>query len=76
METAKQDRPRAKIEISEKECRQHMNDFDGVCLGCGEWTIGGVEPDARKYHCDGCGAMRVYGCEEAVMMGRITFADG
>jgi hypothetical protein len=71
METTTEERPRAKIEISEDEYEYHTEAYDGVCLGCGAWTSGGVEPDARKYKCDACQAMRVYGCEEALLMGRI-----
>jgi hypothetical protein len=40
----------------------------GFCLGCGCEAFG-VEPDARKYHCDACGKDLVFGAEEIVMMG-------
>lgn len=40
----------------------------GFCLGCGD-EADGVEPDARKYQCEGCGAHRVYGAEELLLMG-------
>lgn len=42
------------IQCTEEEFQQHLEDMDGVCLECGEWTVGGVEPDASKYHCDSC----------------------
>lgn len=42
----------------------------GICLGCGE-QADGVEPDARKYLCPGCGEYRVYGLEEAVLMNAV-----
>ena len=35
----------------------------GFCTTCGEGADG-VEPDAREYHCEGCGAHAVYGAEE------------
>ena len=35
----------------------------GFCLACGEQAYG-VEPDARNYECESCGAMKVYGAEE------------
>lgn len=60
------------IALSEDEYHAHCESDDGVCLGCGEWTFGGCEPDARKYPCEACGQRRVYGCEEAMMMGRIV----
>lgn len=39
----------------------------GFCLACGEQAYG-VEPDARKYTCESCGAPRVYGAEEILIM--------
>ena len=43
---------------------------EGVCLACGE-VQGGCEPDARGYECESCGKRRVYGLEEALLMGAI-----
>jgi hypothetical protein len=40
----------------------------GFCLACGD-ECDGVEPDARKYRCEGCGAHKVYGAEELMLMG-------
>lgn len=42
-------------------------DSIGFCIECGEETSG-VEPDARKYLCEGCGANAVYGAEELLVM--------
>ena len=39
----------------------------GFCLACGADAYG-VEPDARQYECDECGAEKVYGAEELLMM--------
>ena len=39
----------------------------GFCLACGDEAYG-VEPDARKYECESCGASKVYGAEELLMM--------
>ena len=44
------------------------DDNIGFCLACGEETSG-VEPDAREYECDSCGAKAVYGAEELLMQG-------
>jgi hypothetical protein len=53
---------------------QRLRDEDsGVCLNCGEIAEGGVEPDARNDPCDTCGKRRVFGIEEAMLMGRIKF---
>ena len=42
-------------------------DCVGFCLGCGADAYG-VEPDARKYECEECGAEKVYGAEELLIM--------
>lgn len=47
------------------------HDNAGFCLACGE-TADNVEPDARKYTCECCGAPKVYGGEELTLMG-LTF---
>ena len=39
----------------------------GFCLYCGEQAMG-VEPDARRYRCESCGAHSVYGAEELLIM--------
>jgi hypothetical protein len=38
----------------------------GFCVKCGAEAYG-VEPDARKYECDECGAEAVYGVEELLL---------
>jgi len=63
------------VTMSEAEYYEHTNDYDGVCLACGEWTFGGCEPDARRYPCESCNRRAVYGAEEALMMGYIEFTE-
>ena len=58
-------KPRQKALMREIE----NEDSPGFCLGCGEFTTG-VEPDARRYRCDDCGASLVFGCEELLIAGR------
>lgn len=38
----------------------------GLCLACGVSAVG-VEPDARRYPCSGCGSRRVYGADELLL---------
>jgi predicted RNA-binding Zn-ribbon protein involved in translation (DUF1610 family) len=38
----------------------------GFCVACGA-EAEGVEPDARKYRCEECGEMAVYGAEELAL---------
>lgn len=43
------------------------DDNSGFCLACGEQAWG-VEPDAREYECEHCGAHEVYGAAECLLM--------
>ena len=63
------------IKISEEEYLSHTEAYDGVCLSCGEFTCGEVEPDACNYHCESCGKSEVFGVEEALMMGKLELND-
>lgn len=38
----------------------------GFCMACGETTYG-IEPDAREYECESCGAFKVYGAAEILL---------
>lgn len=50
------------------------DEMQGFCLACGAQN-GPVEPDARKYTCESCGAPKVYGAEELVLMGLVDTSD-
>lgn len=41
-------------------------DDPGFCIACGA-EADGVEPDARRYPCEACGAAAVYGAEELLI---------
>jgi hypothetical protein len=57
--------------VEETELRHALfSDNLGFCLECGAETDG-IEPDARKYRCDECGMLMVYGLEELLMMGLV-----
>lgn len=40
----------------------------GFCLACGDEQHG-IEPDAHGARCQSCGAHKVYGAEQLVLMG-------
>lgn len=42
------------------------DDNTGFCIACGEQAYG-VEPDARNYECESCGAKKVFGAEELLL---------
>lgn len=64
---------RTAIEVSEEDFKEHCNNNDGVCLICGDWTDGGVEPDAENYSCEVCENDQVFGAEQALIMGVVKF---
>jgi hypothetical protein len=49
------------------ERHQTSLDNPGICLACGA-EHDGCEPDMRRGECEVCGAYKVYGAEEALMM--------
>jgi len=67
------DRKAVKMTMSELE--QHQEAYDGLCLACGEWTTGGVEPDARRYKCPACQELAVYGAEELIFRDDVTIEE-
>lgn len=62
------------FEMTETEFVGCDNDNEGLCVFCGEPAYG-VEPDARKYTCEGCEKPGVYGMQELLLMGLVTFVD-
>jgi hypothetical protein len=61
--------------LTENEYRAILDDNIGFCLACGQETIGGVEPDARRYTCESCGEPKVFGLEELLLMNLLVLAD-
>ena len=45
----------------------------GYCVNCGEEHSDSLEPDARNVTCDYCNQDKVFGMEELLMMGKISF---
>ena len=57
-----------KASLLKKAMRAVQNDeMVGYCLACGA-EADCIEPDARKYKCESCEALKVYGAEELVLM--------
>lgn len=49
---------------------ENYQDTTGFCYECG-YEQDGVEPDARGYECEDCGAKAVTGAEEIILMGGV-----
>lgn len=58
---------RSKVTLDQIMAAVEEDDSIGFCLACGS-EVYGVEPDAREYECEGCGARKVYGAEELLIM--------
>lgn len=56
-------KPELGLDLTEED----FEDNKGWCLACGNLQ-GGVEPDARRYTCEECGAEKVYGLAELALM--------
>lgn len=56
---------RERIVAGARESMFGMSD-DGVCITCGQEQHG-VEPDAERYPCEGCGTPTVYGWEQIML---------
>lgn len=61
------------IQVSEAEYADLTENYGGLCIECGDQAYG-VEPDARRYRCESCGANAVYGVEELLIRGVIQFS--
>jgi hypothetical protein len=61
-----------KIQYDELMAAVESDECLGFCLACGDQAFG-VEPDARKYECESCGAHQVYGAQEILMMDAIDY---
>lgn len=61
------------IEITEQEYVEAAEECRGFCTNCREFTNDFAEPDAERYVCEECGRMTVFGAEQALVLGLITF---
>lgn len=61
--------------MTEDEYQQHVDEYDGLCLSCGEVRYGSTEGDAEGYPCDSCGEEKVIGIENAMISGRIEITE-
>jgi Zn finger protein HypA/HybF involved in hydrogenase expression len=50
------------------------SDYTGICTKCG-YEQQGVEPDAMYYTCEDCGADKVIGLENMLIMGLLEIDD-
>ena len=63
------------LEMTEEEYSARYHEDAGVCLACGNFTDSPVKPDAQHYKCGVCGDLKVFGLEEALLVGALTFRE-
>ena len=51
------------------EAMEMDEDMEGFCLACGETQP--ADPDASRDICQACGAEKVYGASELILMGLV-----
>ena len=58
------------IKIPLEQYEELREEYIGICLKCGAEREC-CEPDAAHYECDECGAKRVFGMENLLIMGYV-----
>lgn len=58
------------VSVTEERYVQALDDSEGWCNTCNDFTRPETEPDARGYECPLCGEPSVLGAEEALMEDR------
>jgi DNA-directed RNA polymerase subunit RPC12/RpoP len=56
-----------KVDLDDVMSAIENEEYMGFCVDCGAEAYN-VEPDAREYECEECGAQAVYGAEELLIM--------
>jgi hypothetical protein len=58
---------KSKVSLKRIMAACERDDLTGFCLACGEDAYN-VEPDATNYPCEHCGARKVFGAQELLIM--------
>jgi hypothetical protein len=69
------DEDRADPIVTNEESYADLDEgMGGFCLSCKAEAYG-VEPDARRYKCEECGELAVFGAQELLIMGKLEFQE-
>ena len=64
-----------RIEITEEQYNEALNQDQGICIECKDFTKDGVEPDAENYECPVCEQDSVFGVPQALIMNLIFIKE-
>lgn len=56
------------LDMAEVMDAAEQDENAGFCTECGAYHEG-IEPDARNYECENCGARAVFGAEQIILEG-------
>jgi Zn finger protein HypA/HybF involved in hydrogenase expression len=59
------------VSISEERFSEAVDNSEGFCTECNDFTHGSSEPDAENYKCPECKKNTVFGAEQALILGLI-----
>jgi len=62
--------------MSEETFSELCEDQIGLCIACGEEYSSCLEPDASNVECESCEKDTVFGVEELLISGGISFDEG
>jgi hypothetical protein len=59
------------FEVDKQKYDDLAEGFGGICLACGEFYEGAIDPEAEEEECPSCGEVKLYGIEQAVYLERV-----
>lgn len=63
------------IHITEGHYHELRDNYSGICTKCVTVKHGDCEPDAENYECESCGANKVQGIENLLVMGLLSIDE-
>ena len=64
-----------RFEMTEAEYQRMRENYNGLCVSCGKEILGGIEPDAKKYHCEYCEKLTVFGIDFLLFQGGVKIEN-
>jgi hypothetical protein len=61
--------------ITEARLREALDNYEGWCVTCQDWTRDQTEPDAQGYDCPACERKTIVGAEIVLFRGLALIVD-